>query len=428
MPETIPDHIEDAVRRPWAQVMQFAIEMHLAPDSIIQEMLDRDDDAFCTSLRLIGRCIANGAFVDMPTRDEVGRRLTAYWSGAPTTARGRVGSLIVDGFSRPVGPALRDALHKPWLLNDGAGEIITRTKDRELTLSVLQSLLEGKLDHSNVYHSLKPAFSAVGDDAFKAIFQRARQIRLGKERLSALEGLLAHFLPGSVSRSTALGWASDTQLPRSLRLLAYSCAGAPLEQDAERLLKEGLRSLDPEEFSPTCELLALHPDRAELLLAVLLDGALLNEHKRKLASGVTSIFPEQEERLNLLRKSSMDLTLDPELRAMFRLLAARYGDLATFNLLVREIAVDPPDIAACTVSLFGHYQDRELAILAAELARARVQDGTEAVRFANAAVLQSCSISSKWITSSVVCYKTHLLIPGLMHGRIWWLIGRRLSS
>jgi len=60
---SLEQRISDAVHRPWAQVLQFALEMHSNPESIMRAMLEKQEDAFRTGLRLVGRCIANGASV-----------------------------------------------------------------------------------------------------------------------------------------------------------------------------------------------------------------------------------------------------------------------------------------------------------------------------------------------------------------------------
>ena len=71
-PDSLEQRIDDAIQRPWAQVIQFGLELHPAPEPIIRAMLERDDDASCTGLRLVGRCIANGAAVRDALREEVG--------------------------------------------------------------------------------------------------------------------------------------------------------------------------------------------------------------------------------------------------------------------------------------------------------------------------------------------------------------------
>ena len=114
------------INRPWAQAIQFALELHLSPTPIIRSMLEREDDAFATGLRLLGRCVANGSNVDLDIKREITRRLINVWVNSPLHNRQRIGRLIVDGFSTPLTPEARSVLSLNWLIDFGAGEIITR--------------------------------------------------------------------------------------------------------------------------------------------------------------------------------------------------------------------------------------------------------------------------------------------------------------
>jgi len=89
-------------------------------------MLEREDDAFATGLRLLGRCVANGSNVDLDIKREITRRLINVWVNSPLHNRQRIGRLIVDGFSTPLTPEARSVLSLNWLIDFGAGEIITR--------------------------------------------------------------------------------------------------------------------------------------------------------------------------------------------------------------------------------------------------------------------------------------------------------------
>lgn len=80
--DEVAGRIEDVVKRPWAQVIQFALELLPDPSPHIRAMLARPDDVFWTGLRLIGRCIANGATVDQVLRDDVGAQLADVWRRA----------------------------------------------------------------------------------------------------------------------------------------------------------------------------------------------------------------------------------------------------------------------------------------------------------------------------------------------------------
>ena len=384
-PESLASRIDDAVQRPWAQVIQFALELHGEPTPVIRAMLDRPDDAFCTGLRLVGRCIANGARVGDAIRSEVGDRLVAFWIGAPTRARARVGRLLADGFANPISSSLRKALHHHWLLNDGSGDIISNANDHELTLSVIKSIMDRKLDRFTIYHSFKPAISAAGDEAFTAIMERMGNGKLTEDQLEGLGGLLEHFSPGSVSRELALAAALDARLPCRLRLHVFCVAGSPLDARSLPLVQEALASGDSIENWTVSRLLALYPDRAALFGDALRDERLSHARRRELACDVTQIFLNETERSDFIRRCLVDTELDAELANIMRLFAARYGDRAAFETLIERIADNPIDIAGQTISLFGHYPGRELAERAADLARTRILTGEDSIRLASSA-------------------------------------------
>ena len=158
-PESLAARIDDAIQRPWAQVLQFALELHPAPSPIMREMLARPEDAFATGLRLVARCIANGAHADAGVRADVGERIVRFWRSAHSSARDRVGQLIVESFSTPIFPALRAALRHRWLLHDGAAAIIVRENDPGLTLEVLEAMLARPIEELSFYFPMKPAFT-----------------------------------------------------------------------------------------------------------------------------------------------------------------------------------------------------------------------------------------------------------------------------
>jgi hypothetical protein len=384
-PESLVSRIDDAVQRPWAQVIQFAIELHPDPTQIIRAMLDRPDDAFCTGLRLVGRCIVNGARIDDAIRGEVGDRLVAFWVHASTRARERIGRLLTDGFSNPMSPALRNALHHHWLLNDGAGDIISKANDSELTLSVLNGLMDRKPDHFMMYHSLQPAISAAGDGAFTAIIMRTADDGLTELQLEGIGSLLWHFSPGCVSRELVLATALNEQLPRALRLRAFLVAGPPLDDRSLPVIHDVLAAEDSNEHWMASRLLALAPNRSALLSDVMRDQRLPHKRKCELAGDIALIFPDESERSEFIRRCLADVKLDGQLAIIIQLFAARYGDHSAFETLVDQIDRNPIFLVGQTISLFGHYPGRELAERAADIARARIENSEDATTLARSA-------------------------------------------
>ena len=285
VPESLSSRITDAIQRPWAQVIQFALEQHPNPIPVIRVMLERTDDAFCTGLRLVGRCIANGARVNASIRNEVADRLVQFWVDAPYGARSRVGGLLAESFSNPIRPALREALHHRWLMYDGGGEIVSREKDQELTMSILNGFMDGKLDKFTFYHSFKPAISAAGNVAFKAILDRIHKTDLSTRR-EGLCRLLEHFFPGSVSSELVLATASDERLPRGTRLKILCIAGPPLSAESLRLIQNTFSQEGDDDLRHAISLLAVDPRRGDEFNRVLRDAQLPLEKRKKIAEHI----------------------------------------------------------------------------------------------------------------------------------------------
>lgn len=100
--EEVPGRLPSAVKRPWAQALQFVLEQHPTPGALVDDLLAREDDAFHTNLRLVARCVANGATVEQGTRVEIARRLARMWPRASWRARARRGTHS-GGLQRPAG-------------------------------------------------------------------------------------------------------------------------------------------------------------------------------------------------------------------------------------------------------------------------------------------------------------------------------------
>lgn len=382
-PNSLEQRIEDALLRPWAQVIQFSLELHPAPGPIIREMLHRPDDAFCTGLRLIGRCIANGTMVDESLRLEVGDRLVEYWIEAPSESRERVGRLLMDGFSTFPSPSLHAAVHHSWLINDGAGDIVSKVGDVDLTLSVLENLMERGCDGLMIYHSLKPALNAVGDAALGAIREKMDPDVLDEDSLISLSSLMLNFTSTSVSRDLALTIARDPRLPAQARMRAFTLAGAPLDEDATNLMLAGLRAEDWDRHYEAASMISAHSNVTEFLDELLRDQTIPLKRRQDIAADIAKILPTPLVRRKFSQACITDHELDKEIRLTLQLFEARFGDRAAFEQLVDGISHSPIVHAATTIALFGHYPNRELAERAATLIQKRSLSSNDIVRIAN---------------------------------------------
>lgn len=381
--DSLEKRIEDAIQRPWAQVVQFGLELHANPEPVIRAMLARPDDAFSTGLRLVGRCIANGATVSAELRKEVGDCLVEYWVNAPSRSRERVGRLLTDGFSNPPSDALTAALQYRWLINDGAGDIISKLSDSDLTIRVVNSLIENDRSRIMIYHSLRPAFRAAGDAVLRAIQHKMDPNTLDDDELISISSLLSNFSPESVSRNLALSIARNTRLPAQARMRAYALAGTPLEEEGIVLAMSSFRHCDWDRHYEAEDLVRTHADPAEFLKEVLRDTTIPLKRRQFLSADVAVILPDPAGRQTFSRECISDSSVDEKIRLTLQLIEARFGDRAVFKSLVDRINQMPIEYTATTIALFGHYPDGALAEHAATLTRNRGLSAEEVVRLAN---------------------------------------------
>jgi hypothetical protein len=376
-PETLVQRTEDAIQRPWAQVIQFALELHPAPTSIIRSMLEREDDAFATRLRLIGRCVANGANIGAELRPEITRRLTNLWVRSSSWhIRERVGRLIVDAFSSPLPSEVRAALSLPWLTHWGAGEIVTREKDRTLTMEVLSALLG--VDGFTTFRTLQPALDAVGDDVFKKYSEKARQPGIGGDELSNVAHLIVALDSNTLTPGIGLDLALDESLPDTLRLAAFSCGAPPLDDRAWPIIRRALNDEYGSWSAIKCIARTSQPDEA--VLGLLRDPTLGMGERARLICSPQALFPKPEARRVFIQRCISEESLPLELRDMMLVFAARYDNREAFQDLVNLLPTLEPEIAEATVSLLGHHPLRDLGLGAAKAVASRVSTAEEAVR------------------------------------------------
>ncbi|MBB4509702.1 MULTISPECIES: NACHT domain-containing protein [Rhizobium] len=386
-PETIGQRIDDAVQRPWAQVIQFALELHAAPDPVVEAMLRREDDAFATGLRLVGHCIANGAAVGADLRDEVGRRLVQYWRGAATKSRERVGRLLLDGFSNPPSRELLEALHYPWLMEHGAGDIVSKLNDVRVTSEVLSSLIKRSKHHFLIYHGLKAALSAAGDDAVRIVVRAMQSAAPDADEMTRLSSLFLNFRRGSVSRPLALEIAHDLQFPTQVRMRAYEMAGKPLDEAGEHLVVAAFHDEDWDRNYEARDLVGLHNDPALFFQRLIYDTGIPLNRRIDIVSQITEILPDPVERKVFAAKHAREASLDPEIRVGLRLTEAANGDRQVFVELMNDLDVIPIERASTAISLFGNYSDRELAERAADKIETLPLTVAQAISIAQSALI-----------------------------------------
>ena len=351
----------------------------------MRAMLEKQEDAFRTGLRLVGRCIANGASVSPTFAKLVGDKLVDYWIHAPSRSREQIGRLLADGFSEPVSSKLRSALHHRWLINDGAGEIISKVGESELTLSVVRSLISKDRSSIMIYHSLQPALQMVGDQILQMLKTEMVASGLEEGDVTDMSSIMSNLKPNAVSRELALSIAVNSDFPLRARLRALKLAGSPLPGDGIELARSAFQSENWDDNYEARDLISLHPDSESFLLELLTDGSIPTERKKDAAFAAWKSLETSERRSALSDIVRGNEDIEPDLRLVFTSIDARHGDRKAIEQLIDCIPEIPMQFAVNTIALLGHFPARHFAEKAARLIQKRELSGDDVAQLASAA-------------------------------------------
>lgn len=241
VPELVGERFRNVVHRPWAQAIQFSLEMHPDAENIISTQLSMPDDAFHTILRLIGRCVVNGIKISQTLKVKLGDQLAEAWRSESWKISNSIGLLIADGFTTPLPKKVENLLSSGRMLANGGAEIVTAKNDASFTENVLEGFLRHDLEHHCWNHGWQEAINRIADTAFQMYVSRARADKTTEKEMASIARLISH-LPSDKLHSDA--WrivSSDTTLPALIRIAGYYLGGRPIEGAAMQLLRPILR-------------------------------------------------------------------------------------------------------------------------------------------------------------------------------------------
>ncbi|MES1244722.1 MAG: NACHT domain-containing protein [Acidobacteriota bacterium] len=360
---------ERAAERPWAQVIQFALEM-LPDASNIARALITKQDAFATTVRLVGRCILNGMPCDPEIRLDVGRRLAAAWTQVSHLSRDRIGQLLADGWAKPLLPEVRQKLFNRWLLHDGAGTILSNLVDDDLTESVLAEYLKS-MDHLSVLGPFQPAVSRLGDRALKLYIRKARAQTLSDEEVYDLSSLIRQLEPKYLDPNLASELADDEEVAPSIRMAAIEVLAIPPTEAIWHLIDQALLLDDYKIRWPALRALKSAPDVERRILGYLGRSDLSRVIKKDIIEHLLDSLPDTEIRLRFSAASADNEGIEIYYRQLLRVTAASLGHDAAMHTLISELESLPSEIVAATIRLFGLYRSRELGAHAVDKLRTR---------------------------------------------------------
>ena len=366
--DEIGARFEKINKKPWAQTVQFVLEQHISPSTLISDLLEREDDAFASNLRLIARCVANGAKVSRELRTDIARRLSEIWPSASWQSQDQVGQLIHDAFCIPLIPEIERQLLNKWSIDRGGGAIVTKIGDKVLTQKVLKSILKKNLKQLYNLGDLQSAVDLLGDEALKIYISVFRESEQTEEDYNAITCLIGHLSPKYVSDSTCSEILNDERLPIGIRLatsrLSSSSESIEFQKCAENVaISDG--------FQPgniAIDVISEQENPTETVLRILKRTDVETKEKLQFISHIAEGIYKLK-KTGIFEEWQVDPHLDNKLRLRLQIYRARFGDQSAMEALISDlVTLDHEDICA-VISLLGHFRSRTIVQLAVDQLR-----------------------------------------------------------
>lgn len=345
------------VRRPWAQAIQFALERHPDPSSLINEILEREDDVFHTGLRLLGRCLANGMAASKAQWQTMGDRFARIWGGASWRTNKLIDAIIVDAFARPLHPSVRARLGERHLIHNGAGTIVFRLQDTELSLEVLSEFLEGDIEHLLNLGDIQHEVNRLGTSAFNLYIARCRRSTSNLKDQQAISSLIGHMTTGCVDPDVAYAAASDENLSIEVRLAAWSQSMRKLDATIEELILLALADNRYHAMASAAQALSSPQIDIASITRVLGLPQVRPEHALMVMEYLIGDW-RRSGRANRINELLTADNISEEQQNLALLFAANEGNLSAFDTLLDRVPTISAEMVGAAVALFGHMLER----------------------------------------------------------------------
>lgn len=240
--EEIVNGFEKIISRPWAQTIQFSLESYPKSNEIIKEQIQKDDDAFFTSLRLIARCVVNGADIDSDTRQELGELLVEAWRSSDSSSIMKsIGNLLLDGFVKDLPPKAEEYIIDGWALHYGGAHILAAQKDKDLTKKVLMNMLSKNIEHKFHLHDWQEAVDEMAEEALELYFNRAVDEKTDEKEISALRSLINNLDKEKIPQEKWIEIVKDNKVSSIIRF-SIAVRISSLVEDELKVLYEEIKS------------------------------------------------------------------------------------------------------------------------------------------------------------------------------------------
>jgi hypothetical protein len=349
LPDEVAQRFELAVRRPWAQMLQFALEQHPKADQIVSELLEQPDDAFGTVLRLIARCIVNGARVLKETRNRIGDKLAELWTSQSWTIQRNVGQLLADGFTAPLPNRVRALLERGWGLGIGGDEIVAACNNPDLTRAVLKAVLNQNLEYKSSLYKWQSAVDAIADEALRYYIERVKVEHTTDKEIEALASLIRNLSAENLSPEAYQSVTDDTTLPHIVRLAGYFLGPRPLLDAAFMLVDEIIRAPKGKDkysvrgWPLAVDALWCGSNPVDRWRTYVCDRSLSEERRLDVLFSLLNSSLEETKQIDILAQLQTDDSISLNLKHPTLLLQAYLGDSRAMNEvtdLLAELSFD----------------------------------------------------------------------------------------
>lgn len=240
--EEIINGFEKIISRPWAQTIQFALESYPKSNEIIKEQIQKDDDAFFTSLRLIARCVVNGAEIDGDIHKQLGEFLADAWHSSDSSSiMESIGNLLLDGFVYSLPQKAEKYIIDGWALHYGGAQILVAKKDKELTLKVLMNMLSKNIEHKFHLHDWQEAVDDITEEALELYLNRAVDKNTDEKERSALRSLINNLDEERIPEEKWIEIVKDDKVPSIIRF-SIAVKNSSLVEDELKVLYEEIKN------------------------------------------------------------------------------------------------------------------------------------------------------------------------------------------
>lgn len=384
-PEIIEKRFRNIVQRPWAQTIQFSLEKYSESEQIIEDQLQKSDDAFYTVLRLIGRCVVNGMPINNELRSKVGDKLADAWESSGYRLPEKIGDLISDGFLNKIPEKVEKNLRRGRMLSHGGAEILTSLNNVDITKDALSSLLECDLEHHCWLHGWQDAVDSIAEDALTMYVQRSREEFTDLAEVASISNLVNQLSKERIPFTLLEKIQKDTSLHVFIRLAAY-----PLEQKnlSRTLLNEihpyikydGVHSGTWESFRAVRFFWRIDGAK-EKFYELVVDNTVEDDVINHLVFELTESGFEKGDISKILRYAYADLKTDREIR--IGIVAGICGDREALEKIIKAVPDMGRELLNNFIWLAGHLDYASSIAVLDQLKLRRPTLGEDPVSFSN---------------------------------------------